>query len=182
MRYLSSGQTERKEKEIPELSFTSEEVENGSALKMMSSEHVHVYYVPAVVPVLVEKGLWEKERESGERWRESVRQRGKLEEGCVSFCFVQSTHAPTRSPVSMRLDDVIVCWLDTKQLLCSHKQMDTHPNAWFDHVYHSQMTYELWIHEVCVLNYKSINIVRGPFYKFGPRLEIFFLKNYFLIH
>lgn len=60
MRNLSSGQTERKamgEKEIPQLSFTSEEVENGSALRMMSSEHVCVYYVPDVVPVLVEKGL-----------------------------------------------------------------------------------------------------------------------------
>lgn len=60
MRNLSSGQAERKaigEKEIPQLSFTSEEVENGSALRMMSSERVCVYYVPDVVPVLVEKGL-----------------------------------------------------------------------------------------------------------------------------
>lgn len=60
MRYLSSGHTERKamrEKEIPQLSFTSEEMENGSALRMMSSERVCVYYVPDVVPVLVEKGL-----------------------------------------------------------------------------------------------------------------------------
>ncbi len=58
MRYLSSGHTERKvmgEKEIPLLSFTSEEVENVSPLRMMSPERVCVYYVPDVVPVLVEK-------------------------------------------------------------------------------------------------------------------------------
>lgn len=117
MRYLSFGQTERismGEKEIPQLSFTSEEVENGSALRMMSSERVCVYYVPDVVPVLVEKWLWEKERESGERLSKSMRERGKLEEGCVWFCFVLSTHAPAWSPVSMCLDHVMLCWLETQ--------------------------------------------------------------------
>ncbi len=54
------------EKEIPLLSFTSEEVENGSPLRMMSPERVCVYYVPDVVPVLEEKWLGEKERDWGE--------------------------------------------------------------------------------------------------------------------
>lgn len=156
MRHLRSGHTERKamgEKEIPQLSFTSEEVENGSALRMMSSERVCVYCVPDVVPVLVEKGLWEKKREYGERWSESMRERGKIGDGCVSFCFVLSTHAPAQSPISMWLDDVMVCWywLDT------HNNYFTHIKKWT----HTQMCdlgchYEflLWTSVVIMLQFQ----------------------------
>jgi len=90
MKHLCSGQTESKamgEKEIPQLSFTSEEVENGSALRMMSSERVCVYCVPDVVPVLVEKGCEKRKENAGEMKRVNegeVHIRGRL---CfILFC------------------------------------------------------------------------------------------------
>lgn len=134
MRYLSSGLKERKsmgEKEIPQLSFTSEEVENGSALRMMSSERVCVYCVSDVVPVLVEKGLWEKERECGERVSEGEGKiRGRLH--FILFCPVHSCTCPVSYlHVTWWCHGVLILIRHTQQLLHSHKHMDTHPNVWF---------------------------------------------------